>query len=83
MSYELNSFYADLAQFETKSSQIETMIAVPISDIETAPRLIRNIVDTTKNTLEEEKEIVKPKKKKKVIIMLTLSDPRVTFVTQC
>lgn len=67
----MNSFYADLAQFETKQSgQIETMIAVPTSEIETPPRLIRNNVDTTKSSLEEEKEIVKPKKKKKVIIML-------------
>lgn len=67
MSYELNSFYADLAQFESKpSSQIETMIAVPTPEIETATKL-NNTIDVVKNNLEEEKEVVKPKKKKKVI----------------
>lgn len=67
MSYELNSFYADLAQFESKpSSQIETMIAVPTPEIETVTKL-NNTIDAIKNNLEEEKEIVKPKKKKKVI----------------
>lgn len=63
----MNSFYADLAQFETKQSgQIETMIAVTTPEIETAPKL-NNSIDTSKNTLEEEKDMVKPKKKKKVI----------------
>jgi len=67
LSYELNSFYADLAQFESKqqSSQIETMIAVPTPEIETVPKL-KNVIDTIKSDLEEDKEIVKPKKKKKV-----------------
>lgn len=80
MSYELNSFYADLAQFESKqqSSQIETMIAVPTPEIETAPKL-KNIVDTIKSDLEEDKEIVKPKKKKKVtnnrLLLTVLSSP--------
>lgn len=70
LSYELNSFYADLAQFESNQpGQIETMIAVPTPEIETAPKLI-NVVDATKNSLEEEKEIVKPKKKKKVILLI-------------
>ncbi|XP_025197460.1 formin-binding protein 4-like [Melanaphis sacchari] len=65
LSYELNSFYADLAQFESKPV-IETMIAVPSPEIvETAPNL-KTPVDTFKNTNDEEKEIVKPKKKKKV-----------------
>lgn len=68
MSYELNSFYADLAQFESKQSgQIETMIAVQAPKIETLPKL-NNTIDTMKNTMEEEKEIVKPKKKKKVML---------------
>lgn len=68
----MNSFYADLAQFETKQSgQIETMIAVTTPEIETASKL-NNSIDTTKNSLEEEKEIIKPKKKKKVILMLLL-----------
>jgi len=64
----LNSFYADLAQFESKPvGQIETMIAVPSSEIvETASKL-KTPIDMIKNTLEEEKEIVKPKKKKKVL----------------
>ncbi|XP_060866511.1 formin-binding protein 4-like [Metopolophium dirhodum] len=67
LSYELNSFYADLAQFESKpAGQIETMIAVPSPEIvETAPKL-KTPIDTLKNTQEEEKEIIKPKKKKKV-----------------
>lgn len=71
MSYELNSFYADLAQFESKPlGQIETMIAVPIAEkIETAPKL-NNTLDVVNNSLEEEKEIVKPKKKKKVILFM-------------
>ncbi|KAF0767033.1 formin-binding protein 4-like [Aphis craccivora] len=65
LSYELNSFYADLAQFESKPV-IETMIAVPSPEIiETAPNL-KTPVDVFKNTNDEEKEIVKPKKKKKV-----------------
>jgi len=65
----LNSFYADLAQFESKpASQIETMIAVPSTEmIETVSKL-KTPIDTLKNTHEEEKEIVKPKKKKKVFI---------------
>lgn len=70
LSYELNSFYADLAQFESKqsSSQIETMIEVlPTPEIENSPKL-KNPVDTNKSTLEEEKETPKPKKKKKVNI---------------
>lgn len=72
----MNSFYADLAQFESKpSGQIETMIVVPTPEIETAPK-INNTVDAAKNSLEEEKEIVKPKKKKKVIII------NVTVVTE-
>jgi len=75
----LNSFYADLAQFESKQqlSQIETMVAVPTPEIETAPKL-KNAVDTIKNTLEEDKEIVKPKKKKKVMnnqILFTVLSP--------
>jgi len=66
LSYELNSFYADLAQFETKPpGQIETMIAVSGPEIESIPKL-NNTIDTINNILEEEKEIVKPKKKKKV-----------------
>lgn len=71
MSYELNSFYADLAQFESKPQpgQIETMIAVPIPEIEPVSKL-KNTIDTIKNTLEEDKEIVKPKKKKKVILSI-------------
>jgi len=65
LSYELNSFYADLAQFESKPV-IETMIAVPSPEIvETAPNL-KIPVDTLKIINDEEKEIVKPKKKKKV-----------------
>lgn len=65
----MNSFYADLAQFESKpAGQIETMIAVPSPEIgETAPKL-KTAIDTLKNTLDEEKEIIKPKKKKKVFI---------------
>lgn len=64
----MNSFYADLAQFESKSSgQIETMIAVPTPEIETTPKL-KTTIDTVRNTFEEEKEVVKPKKKKKVIL---------------
>jgi len=65
----LNSFYADLAQFESKpASQIETMIAVPSPEtVETAPKL-KTPIDTIKNIFEEEKETVKPKKKKKVLI---------------
>jgi len=63
----LNSFYADLAQFESKPV-IETMIAVPSPEIiETAANL-KTPVDAFKNTNDEEKEIVKPKKKKKVLI---------------
>lgn len=67
LSYELNSFYADLAQFDSKpAGQIETMIAVPSPEtVETAPKL-KTPLDTLKNTQEEEKEIIKPKKKKKV-----------------
>jgi len=65
----LNSFYADLAQFDSKpAGQIETMIAVPSPEtVETAPKL-KTPLDTLKNTQEEEKEIIKPKKKKKVFI---------------
>lgn len=63
----MNSFYADLAQFDSKqSSEIETMVAVQTPEIEIVSKLNNN-VDTVKNKLEEEKEFLKPKKKKKVI----------------
>lgn len=65
----MNSFYADLAQFESKpAGQIETMIAVPSPEIVETVSKLKTPIDTLKNTLEEEKEIVKPKKKKKVFI---------------
>jgi len=82
----LNSFYADLAQFESKqqSSQIETMITVPTPEIETVPKL-KNVVDTIKSDLEEDKEIVKPKKKKKVtnnqILFTILSPPSLLTIS--
>lgn len=68
----MNSFYADLAQFDSKqSNEIETMVAVQKPEIEIVSKLNNNN-DTINNTLEEEKEIVKPKKKKKVILMLLI-----------
>lgn len=72
MSYELNSFYADLAQFESKpAGHIETMIAVPSPEIIETVSKLKTPTDTSK-TLEEEKDIVKPKKKKKVFIFFII-----------
>jgi len=65
----LNSFYADLAQFESKpAGQIETMIAVPSPEIIETVSKLKTHSYTLKNSLEEEKDTVKPKKKKKVFI---------------
>lgn len=62
------------------------MIAVPTPEIETMPKL-KNLAETNKNVLEEDKEIAKPKKKKKVIhffvVLSTLTfrhDTLISFV---
>jgi len=69
----LNSFYADLAQFESKpAGHIETMIAVPSPEIIETVSKLKTPTDTVKNILEEEKDIVKPKKKKKVFIFFII-----------
>ncbi|XP_050443305.1 formin-binding protein 4-like [Adelges cooleyi] len=63
LSYELNSFYADIAQFESKPpSQPETIVQTP--DVEIVPRA--KITSNPVVSVEEDKEVIKPKKKKKV-----------------
>ncbi|XP_050523146.1 formin-binding protein 4-like [Daktulosphaira vitifoliae] len=65
LSFELNSFYADIAQFESNSTgQIETMVAVQSPSIEQSPCL--KIISDSDKKLEEKEIVVKPKKKKKV-----------------